>query len=46
MLLAYSEWEENSASDEMKKLHFWGKEFSTVPHFFEYFALFSMRGNP
>jgi hypothetical protein len=44
MELAYSE--ENSASDEMTKLHFLGKRFSTAPHFFDYFALFSMRGNP
>jgi hypothetical protein len=46
MELAYPEWQDSSASDEMKKLHFGSFFFSTPPHFPEYFAFFSMRGKP
>jgi hypothetical protein len=30
MGLEYSEWEDNSASDEMKKIYFWEKRISMV----------------
>jgi hypothetical protein len=43
MELAYSEWQDNSESDEKKELYFWEKRISTAPCFFEYFAFFSMR---